>query len=189
MLGEVGLRHYVRVMLVILCVGVFATLSMDAWNAVLDMTDGITLDWHLMGRWVLDWFSGDMIMRHIQTSPSHAHDGAMGWVAHYATGVVYAYLYFILVISLFHKRNTWLHAVFFSFCFMLMPFLLYQPAVGMGYFGDLTAHPDKVRIVTLSFHAAFGTGLFFATCLAQKWLKRFDKTPKVDLEKHLDKPL
>jgi hypothetical protein len=154
------LKHWLERIFKIILMGVVACATMDLWNVVLDIFAGIGLDWSLLGRWIGHALQGHFMLYGVATSTVVAHESAIGWIAHYSTGVVYALIYLFVVYKVLRSKPTLLNAVLTSLCFMVMPFCLYQPAVGMGYFATLAPDPSFVRIITVSMHISFGVGLY-----------------------------
>lgn len=162
----------------IIIVGVIATICMDLWNFVLYLTFGITLDWHILGRWIGHTLQGDFMLYGVNQSAAVAHEAALGWAGHYLTGLMYAGTYLIICRILLHHRPTLLVALIISWCFMVMPFLLYQPAVGVGYFSMEAGNPNFVRLITFTMHTFFGIGLYLGFLLSIKLMGDLRSAPK-----------
>jgi hypothetical protein len=156
----VFLKHWLERIFKIILMGVVACATMDLWNVVLDIFAGIGVDWSLLGRWIGHIAQGDFMLYGVAASAAVAGESAIGWIAHYSTGVVYALIYLFVVYRVLRRKPTLLNAVLISLCFMVMPFCLYQPAVGMGYFASLAPDPNFSRIITMSMHISFGIGLY-----------------------------
>ena len=56
---------------------------------------------------------------------------------------------------------TLISALVFALALIVVPWLVMQPALGLGFFAAKTPHPSVTRIISISGHAAFGVGLYF----------------------------
>ena len=153
-------RHWFERIVKIIILGVVACATMDLWNLVLDIFAGIGLDWSLLGRWIGHLLQGDFMLYGVSQASPIMYESAIGWFAHYTTGIAYALIFLFVVYKILRSKPTLLNAIIISWCFMVMPFCLYQPAVGMGYFASNAPHPDFARIITISMHLSFGVGLY-----------------------------
>ena len=154
----------------ILCMGIGATLIMDIWLFILKKFNLPTLNFALLGRWVGWIFKGKFTHTSIAQSPSIRHEYALGWLAHYSVGILFAFG-FILIVG-----NAWLlQPQFYSaFCFglitVLMPFLIMQPAMGSGIASTKTAQPLHNILRSLINHSVFGCGLYLSSQLLALFL-------------------
>nr|WP_174505659.1 DUF2938 family protein [Acinetobacter sp. Marseille-Q1620] len=117
------------------------------------------LNYALVGRWFLSWKDGRFIHENILQSPSKKFEYISGWLVHYLTGILWAYLYLILN-SIYSFKSLFLSVLFFSLCTTLVPFIIMQPALGFGFFASKMPNPltsIKNSIIT---HTFFGVGLF-----------------------------
>lgn len=144
----------------IILMGIIAGIAMDWWNVVLDMTYGVTLDWHLLGRWIGHTLEGNFVLYNIPKLSAIPYESTLGWFGHYFTSIVYVMIYLFIIYKILNRKPTIVNALITGWCFMIMPFCLYQPAIGIGYFGSQAANPDMVRLITFSMHTAFGLGLY-----------------------------
>ena len=154
----------------ILCMGIGATLIMDIWLFILKKFNLPTLNFALLGRWVGWIFQGKFTHTSIAQSPATQHEYALGWLAHYSVGILFAFG-FILIVG-----NSWLvQPQFYSaFCFglitVLMPFLIMQPAMGAGIASAKTAQPLRNALRSLINHSVFGCGLYLSAQLLALFL-------------------
>lgn len=163
------LTGYLLLLEKIILVGVVATLVMDLWNLVLYFTFGISLDWSLMGRWIGNMFQGNFFLYGLEKAPAIKNEALIGWLVHYTVGTVYGICFLLFCYKVIHKKPRFIYALIVALVFMVMPFLVYQPAIGMGYFASHASDPDFVRMITVSMHLSFGVGLY----LAYRILKHF----------------
>ncbi|EOI3455775.1 DUF2938 family protein [Cronobacter turicensis] len=77
--------------------GVGATLVMDSWSWIQRHALHIpTFRYPLVGRWILAMRHGTFTHRTIMTTPAARGETAVGWAAHYLTGVLFAFFLWLL---------------------------------------------------------------------------------------------
>jgi len=140
--------------------GIVATLAADLWQRLLQGLAGLPpAPWGLVGRWIALMPRGVFAHRSIAAAPPAPGERALGWAFHYGVGVVYAALYLALL-RWFAAPPTLSSAVLFSLAMLVAPWLVMQPALGLGVFATRAPRPNVTRAVTVTTHAAFGIGLF-----------------------------
>ena len=87
---------------------------------------------------------------------------AIGWVAHYLTGIAYGLAYLSIVRLLFASDPSLTSALLFGLITLAAPWLILQPGMGAGIFASKTPRPGLMRLVSLSMHVVFGVCLYFA---------------------------
>lgn len=148
-------------------IGIGATLLMDGWAVLRRRLLGVpSLDYALVGRWVGHMPRGRFYHVAIGQAAAVAGERPLGWAIHYLTGIVFAVAMVALTGSDWLCRPTLLPALLFGVVSVAMPFLLMQPALGLGIAASRTANPTKARLHSLITHAIFGVGLYLAAlCL------------------------
>src|SRR5262245_19270166 len=74
--------------------GVVARALMDLWQRLLKAVAGVpTSDWGLVGRWFGHAFRGKFFHDPIAKAAPVPNELAIGWIGHYATGIVYGFVY------------------------------------------------------------------------------------------------
>jgi Protein of unknown function (DUF2938) len=155
----------------ILIVGVIATLAMDLWQRLLQMTIRRPLgSWALIGRWVAGFPRGAFVHGSIATVPSVHGELAIGWAFHYAVGFAYAAAYLALLQFGLRSAPTLLSAVIFALALLVAPWFVMQPALGQGFMASHMPNPVAVRAVNVSVHLVFGLGLYLGALLWY-WLR------------------
>lgn len=72
-------------------IGMGATAFMDVWALFLKMVANISgLDYAMVGRWIGHMPSGKITHENIGSSPAIHGESAIGWIAHYTTGGLFA---------------------------------------------------------------------------------------------------
>jgi hypothetical protein len=144
-----------------IAIGVGATLVMDAWNVFLKWMFGIpSLNYCLLGRWVSHMPHG--VFRHasIATAQPHPFECALGWVAHYSTGVTLALVFVVLASGNWLARPTLLPVLLYGIGTVVFPFFVLQPSLGLGMASSRTPNPTQARFKSLMTHTVFGVGLY-----------------------------
>lgn len=146
----------------ILILGVGATAITDLWGLVRRPLFGVASpDYALVGRWI--GHMGRGLFRHsaITKAAPVARERVIGWLFHYATGVVFALLLIAIAGQDWLSHPTLFPALAVGVGTVAAPWLLMQPAMGAGIASRRTSNPTKSRLHSLLMHAAFGLGLYF----------------------------
>jgi hypothetical protein len=150
-------------MLAAILIGVGATICIDLWSLFLKRAFGVrSLDYCLLGRWLLHMPDGKLVHANISAAPSKPHECTLGWIAHYSIGIVFALLFAVLVSAAWIDRPTLLPALAFGVATVVVPFFTLQPSFGLGVAASKTPHPNRARIKSLGTHAVFGLGLYLS---------------------------
>ena len=145
----------------ILFIGIFATLVIDLWAMVLK--HGFkqqTMNWGMAGRWFAYLPRGVFIHRPIGKTDPVANEKFIGWSAHYAIGIIYAWMYIALVTMVFSQQPTLTTAVVFGLATIVAPWFIMQPGMGLGVLARKAPDPWIKRLTSLSMHTIFGVALF-----------------------------
>ena len=142
-------------------VGLGATLFMDVWALLLQRAFNIpSANYCLVGRWLCHMPEGTFAHASIAAASQKRSECAVGWVAHYAIGIMYALLLVALVSGSWLARPTLLPAMLFGVGSVLVPFLVMQPSFGLGIAASRTPRPMQARLRSLMAHTVFGVGLY-----------------------------
>ena len=153
-------------------IGIGATLVMDLWNLFLRRTFGIlSLNYCLLGRWLRHMPGGILRHANITAAAQKPFECAVGWVAHYTIGVVFAIVFVVLTSGDWLARPTLLPALLFGIGTVLFPFFVMQPSLGLGIAASKTSKPGQARLKSLATHTVFGFGLY-ACALGASYLLR-----------------
>ena len=148
-------------------VGLGATLFMDLWALLLKLAFGTpSANYCLVGRWFRHMPEGTFMHTSIANSSQKRFECAVGWIAHYIIGVVYALVLVALVSGDWLARPTLLPALLFGIGTVLVPFLVMQPSFGLGIAASRAPSPTQARLRSLMAHITFGVGLYVcAVCV------------------------
>ena len=159
--------HYLTCTLV---VGVGGTAVMDLWGVARNPLLGIAPpDYRLLGRWLGHMAKGRFRHASIAASCPVRGERLIGWTAHYLTGIAFAAVLIALWGTAWIARPDIGPALIVGLGSVAAPFLLMQPAMGMGIAASRTRRPTTARVQSLVTHAVFGLGLY-AAGWAARWL-------------------
>ncbi|QYJ75107.1 DUF2938 domain-containing protein [Shewanella sp. FJAT-52076] len=156
-------------LLQILIVGVGATLVMDIWAMVRLRLFGVpSLNYAMVGRWLLWIPKGRFIHNPIASSESQQGEALVGWLAHYATGIAFAGLLLPFAGAIWFTEPTLAPAITLGLVTVAAPFLLLQPALGMGVAASRAPRPWHARAHSIITHAVFGLGLYLSALVVSQ---------------------
>lgn len=146
--------------------GLGATLLIDLWALFLRRAfDVRSLDFCLLGRWVLHMPGGTLVHESIGKAAPKSHECAAGWLTHYTIGVAFAVAFVLLAPDRWLASPTLLPAMTFGVVTVLVPFFTLQPALGLGVASSKAPRPTQARLRSIVTHAVFGTGLYLVAML------------------------
>jgi hypothetical protein len=146
-----------------LVIGVGATALLDLWSIGRHALFGVPApDYALVGRWFAHMLRGRFRHDSIAASSPMRGEGAIGWTAHYAIGVVFAAVLLGIWGLGWICRPTIGPALIIGIGSVVAPCLLMQPGMGAGIAASRTPRPATARLRSLANHAVFGLGLYGA---------------------------
>jgi hypothetical protein len=149
-----------------LAIGAGATLVMDLWGWVQRRTLRIsTLDYALVGRWLAGLPRGRIARPQLRAEPAVRGEAALGWAAHYATGVAFAALLLAIFGAAWVEAPSLGPALIVGLGTMAAPFFVVQPALGLGVAAARTPKPWIARLRTLGTHLSFALGLYLTALM------------------------
>lgn len=152
----------------VILTGIGATVLMDLWAVCLNRAFGVAMpDYGMVGRWLGLMPSLQFFHPSIRSAPPVDHERAIGWIAHYAIGILFAAVLFAVVGGGWFRHPSLIPAIVFGILTVAAPFLLMQPGMGLGVASARAPNPRIARFRSLATHLAFGVGLYVAaTALA-----------------------
>jgi len=146
-----------------IAVGLGATLLMDLWAVFLRRAfHTASLNFCLVGRWLRYMPEGVFTHASIAKTPAKSAECTIGWIAHYALGVVFALALVLVVSPAWLREPTLLPALIFGVVTVAIPFFIMQPSFGLGVAAAKTPNPTVARLRSLMNHAVFGLGLYIS---------------------------
>src|SRR5689334_3330598 len=145
-----------------IAIGVAASALMDVWSAGLRRSGVQTLDYRLLGRWIAHFRYGRFFHPRIADAEPIVGERAIGWIAHYSIGVIFAFVLLAIVGARWLEAPTIWPALAVGIGTIVAPWLVMQPAMGAGIAAGNAQNPGATRIRNLGTHAVYGVGLFAA---------------------------
>jgi hypothetical protein len=144
-------------------IGIGATAFMDLWGLFESRVFALTArDYAMVGRWLGHFPRGRFAHENITAAAPVLRESVLGWVAHYATGILFAAL-LLAIFGLDWARNPSLApALGVGVATVLAPFFILQPALGAGIAASRSPRPMIARLRSLDAHLSFGVGLYLA---------------------------
>jgi hypothetical protein len=142
--------------------GIGATLVMDLWGILLKRVFNIPApNYCLVGRWLGHMGNGVFKHASIAAAARKPAECALGWVAHYTIGVLFAFA-LALAMPGWLQSPTLVPALIFGLVTVVFPFFVMHPAFGLGVAASRTPDPMQARLRSLMNHAVFGLGLYLS---------------------------
>ena len=147
----------------VLAMGITATVAIDLWATFANRVLGWPrTHWGMVGRWIGHMRDGQFTHISIASSPPIVHESILGWVFHYVVGCIYAALYLTYSNIVNMGQPTLVSAVLFGLVTILSPWLLMQPALGLGICASKAPMPTLVRMQNVIIHTIFGLVLYYS---------------------------
>jgi Protein of unknown function (DUF2938) len=148
-----------------IAIGIGATALMDLWLLLLRRAGVPTMDFALLGRWVGHVFRGRFAHDAIRRAPSLPGERGLGWVTHYAVGIVFGLLLVAAQGAAWLGDPALLPALAWGVATAVVPLFVMQPAMGAGIASSRTPAPLKNCLRSLASHAVFGLGLYLSAAV------------------------
>lgn len=149
--------------LVAIAVGIGATVVMDLWGLFLKRSFNIPApNYCFVGRWLRHMPEGTFRHNSIAAAAQKPAECVVGWIAHYATGVIFALALVLLTSPRWLQEPTLLPALLLGLATVVAPLFVMQPSFGLGLAGSKTPNPTQTRLRSLMNHAVFGLGLYIS---------------------------
>lgn len=147
-------------------IGIGGTVAMDIWAVVLwKLFRQGAPNWGPVGRWTWHLGGGTIFHDSIGDAAPHANEQALGWLFHYAVGIVYGIALALYMGEAWLAAPTFLPAFVWGIVTVAAGWFLLQPGLGLGWAASKTPNPTKVRALNLIGHAIFAIGMW-GTALA-----------------------
>jgi hypothetical protein len=154
-------------------IGIGATVLMDLWAFILRRAFGMSsLDYAMVGRWLGHMPAGQFVHSSIAQAREIHGERIIGWIAHYATGIVFAGI-FIAACGLGWARHpTLVPALAAGILTVAAPFLVMQPGMGFGIAASRRPKANLARLRSVATHAIFGVGLYVSASVLAHLMPR-----------------
>lgn len=147
-------------------IGVGATVAMDLWAIILNKFFAQPkANWAPVGRWFYHLKNGKVFHETIAEAAPYRHEMALGWISHYAVGILYGLLLVLIMGPAWLSEPTVLPAWIWGIVTVAAGWFLLQPGLGIGWAASKTPNPTKARAMNLIAHTVFGLGLWLTALL------------------------
>lgn len=144
-----------------LITGAGATALMDVWGIVRKFVLGIPPpDYGTIGRWLAYVARGRFRHDSVAALPAIGAERQIGWAAHYLIGMTFAAMLLGIWGLDWLGRPTLGPALLVGIVTVTAPFLITQPAMGLGIAASRTRRPGSARLQSVITHTVFGVGLY-----------------------------
>lgn len=146
--------------------GVAATAIMDLWSLFQKYIIKIPpLNYALVGRWTLWLPKGKFRHNTIISTNSEHGERVTGWLFHYLTGILFAFIPLILDGPAWLNKPLLVTALLTGLLTLFAPLIILQPALGFGIAASQTLRPWLARLLSVLTHMAYGCGLYIAALI------------------------
>jgi len=153
-------------------IGVGGAALMDAWALLSRRAFNIQgLDYALLGRWIGHFPRRRFFHERIASADPIRGERPLGWVAHYAIGIAFAFLLLAIWGLDWARSPTIWPALLIGWGTIVAPWFVLQPGMGAGVAASRTPNPRAARLRNLATHTVYGIGLYVsAVALSILWI-------------------
>jgi hypothetical protein len=149
-----------------IAMGIGGTVFMDIWAIVLHRFFGQSApNWAPVGRWFWHVPKGTIFHDSIATAEPYEHELALGWISHYAVGIVYGVILALVVPATWFANPSFIEPWIVGIITVGAGWFLLQPGLGIGWAASKTPNPNKVRFLNLVAHTVFALGMYAVALL------------------------
>ncbi len=142
-------------------IGLGATVLMDLWAVLLWKVFGQARpNWAPVGRWFWHLKNGTVFHDTIADAEPYEHELALGWIGHYAVGILYGVVLAVLAGASWFAAPTFLPAWILGIVTVGAGWFLLQPGLGLGVAASRLPNANTVRLLNLLSHTVFAFGLY-----------------------------
>lgn len=142
-------------------IGIGATVLMDIWAILLwKVFRQSRPNWAPVGRWFWHLKNGTVFHDDISKAEPYAGERALGWIGHYAVGILYGVILALIVGSAWFAAPTFLPAWILGIVTVGAGWFLLQPGLGIGVAASKLPNANTVRVLNLVAHTVFALGLY-----------------------------
>jgi hypothetical protein len=159
--------HFAEDAIRVALIGIGATAILDAWLFALNRVGVRTLDMALIGRWAGHLVRGRFRHDGIGKATPIKGEKALGWLVHYAVGVVFAGMLVLTQGLAWARQPSLLPALYVGMASVVAPLFVMQPSMGAGIASSRTPSPVANSLRSFVNHTIFGAGLYLAALCFQ----------------------
>lgn len=149
-----------------IAMGIGGTVFMDIWAIVLHRFFGQSApNWAPVGRWFWHVPKGTIFHDSIAAAAPYEHELALGWISHYAVGILYGVVLALIVPASWFSEPSFIQPWIVGIVTVGAGWFLLQPGLGIGWAASKTPNPTKVRVLNLAAHTVFAIGMYAVALL------------------------
>ncbi|PVE20726.1 DUF2938 domain-containing protein [Microvirga sp. KLBC 81] len=147
-------------------IGVGATALLDLWAWILQRLFKVPApNWGLVGRWFCHLTEGKVFHDDITLAHAYAFERAVGWLSHYAVGIIYAGALLAFTRPDWTSAPTLAPALAVGLITVGAGWFLLQPGMGVGIAASKRPNATRIRVLNIAGHVIFGFGLYGSALL------------------------
>lgn len=149
-------------------IGVGATLLLDLWAQFLKRAFGLpSPNWAMVGRWFAHLPRGHFLHEDIGRSDPVSNELAIGWIAHYLVGILFAGIVLAIWGVEWAYGPTFLPALIVGLATVGCGWFILQPGMGAGIAASKRPNPNTLRLMNIIGHTVFAIGLYGTALLTR----------------------
>ncbi|QCI66007.1 DUF2938 domain-containing protein [Phreatobacter stygius] len=149
-----------------LVIGVAATALLDLWALFLKNAFGIPpANWAMVGRWFGHLTRGTAMHEDIAKAEPFPNELTVGWIGHYAVGVLFAAALLLLAGPAWKFAPTAVWPLIVGLVTVGCGWFILQPGMGAGIAASRRPNAGQIRLLNIAGHTVFGLGMFAAAWL------------------------
>lgn len=142
-------------------IGVGATALLDLSALLLQRFFKVPApNWGLVGRWLCHLTDARMFHDDIALARAYPFENAVGWIGHYAIGIVYAGALLVFTRPDWASAPTLTPALAVGIIIVGAGWFLLQPGMGAGIAASNRPKAKQIRLLNIAGHIVFGFGLY-----------------------------
>lgn len=142
-------------------IGVGATLLLDIWAQLLKRAIGWPApNWAMPGRWVGHLPRGTFVHEDIARAQPVPNELAIGWIFHYAVGILFAAALLAIWGLGWARDPTFLPALIVGLVTVGCGWFILQPGMGAGVAASKKPNANMIRLMNILSHVVFAAGLY-----------------------------
>lgn len=142
-------------------IGMGATALLDLWALFLKQVFAWPApNWALVGRWFAHLPRGTLRHDDIARSEPVANERAIGWIAHYAVGILFAGIVVAIWGAAWIRNPTFAPALIVGLATVGCGWFILQPGMGAGIAASKRPNANRLRLMNIIGHTVFAIGLW-----------------------------
>ena len=149
-------------------IGVGATALLDLWALLLQWFFNVPApNWGLVGRWFCHLTDARVFHDDIALARAYPFENAVGWIGHYAIGIIYAVALLVFTRPDWASAPTLAPALAVGIITVGAGWFLLQPGMGAGIAASKRPNARQIRVLNIAGHIVFGFGLYASALLVR----------------------